>query len=138
MPQMNRRSFLSTAAAGFTVASATAETMHGAVYSVSEWTFNSGKHYDDPFNQIDLDLLITGPDGAQVRVPAFWSGALEWRARFAPPKAGRYTWRTICSDNANRELHGRTGLFDVEPASGTSAFLQHGPIRVARDSRHFE
>lgn len=138
MSEMNRRSFLWTAASGLAMRPAGGETMHGTVYSASEWIFQSGKHYDDPFNQTGLDLLVTGPDGAETRVPAFWSGAQEWRTRFAPPNAGRYTWRTICSDNSNRELHGRTGSFEVEAASGKSALLQHGPIRVGSDKRRFE
>ncbi|MDQ6704564.1 MAG: DUF4038 domain-containing protein, partial [Acidobacteriota bacterium] len=137
MSEINRRSFLRTAASGLTMA-AKGETMRGTVHSASEWIFESGKHYDDPFNQTDLDLLITGPDGLQVRVPAFWSGTQEWRARFAPPKSGRYTWQTACTDASNRDLHGRTGVFDVQTATGESKFLQHGPIRVAAGKRHFE
>jgi hypothetical protein len=139
MSEINRRAFLLTAAAsGFSMAPASGETMYGTVYSASEWIFQSGKHYDDPFNQTEVDMLITGPDGSQARVPGFWSGGQEWRVRFAPLKPGRYSWQTVCSDTSNRELHGRTGSIDVGAASGKNPLLQHGPIRIGSDKRHFE
>ncbi|MDQ2947295.1 MAG: DUF4038 domain-containing protein [Acidobacteriota bacterium] len=143
MPELNRRSFLWTAASGCSLAApATGQIMQGTVHAASEWIFTSGKHYEDPFNQTDLDLLVSGPGASQARVPAFWSGGQEWRARFAPPRAGRYTWRTACSDPSNGDLHGRTGSFPVESQADNqtdnNVLTQHGPIRVAPDRRHFE
>ena len=62
-------------------------------------------------------------------------GAQEWRARFAPPKAGRYSWQTICSDASNRELHGRTGSLEVDAATSKGSFLEHGPGKAAFTGR---
>ncbi|NLF00974.1 MAG: DUF5060 domain-containing protein, partial [Anaerolineales bacterium] len=37
---------------------------------VAEWAYTSGKPYADPFNEVTLDVVFTGPDGRQQRVPA--------------------------------------------------------------------
>src|ERR1039458_8842335 len=41
---------------------------------VTEWSFSSPKAYADPFNEVELDVLITAPDKSEQRVPAFWAG----------------------------------------------------------------
>ena len=38
---------------------------------VAEWAYSSSKVYDDPFNEVTLDLLVTDPDGHAQTVPAF-------------------------------------------------------------------
>ncbi|MBI4164905.1 MAG: DUF5060 domain-containing protein, partial [Acidobacteria bacterium] len=50
-----------------------------------EWVYKSQKIYNDPFNDLEVDVVFTKDDGQQWRVPAFWAGANEWRVRFAPP-----------------------------------------------------
>jgi hypothetical protein len=109
----------------------------GVVNTASEWEFTSGKSYRDPFNEVTLDVVFQGPGGEQ-RVPAFWAGERTWRVRYAPPGAGKYTWRSVASDTANRDLHGVSGTLDVAGYEGKSALYRHGPIRVAADHRHFE
>src|SRR5689334_25037877 len=79
----------------------------------TEWSYESGKRYADPFQEVELDIVYTLPSGVQHRVPAFWAGESTWRVRYAPPAAGRYTFRTICSDVSNRDLHGQTGALNV-------------------------
>ena len=65
---------------------------------VHEWSFSSARRYADPFNQVELDVLFSGPDGMAQRVPAFWAGGNLWRVRFSAPLAGVYRYETICSD----------------------------------------
>jgi len=113
-------------------------TRFGIQNCASEWSFASGKTYSDPFNQVELDVLFTGPDGRAWKVPAFWSGEREWRVRFAPPLVGRYTYRTLCSDTSNPDLHGQEGVLEVSPYEGQNPLLKHGPLRVASDRRHLE
>src|SRR5205085_9087038 len=71
-------------------------------------------------------------------VYGFWDGGRTWRVRFRPDVAGQWTFRTRCSDLANRGLHGQSGQFICTAAGTTTRFSQHGPVRVARDRRHFE
>jgi hypothetical protein len=105
---------------------------------VAEWAYESGKTYSDPFNELDLDVVFTDPQGSEHRVPAFWGGDDVWRIRYSPARPGRYTYRTSCSDTSNPDLHGRKGVMEASPYAGDNPLRKHGPIRVAGDRLHFE
>jgi hypothetical protein len=94
--------------------------------------------YPDPFKEMTLDALVTAPDGRQFKVPAYWAGGNEWRFRYASDSIGMHTYRTECSDPKNPKLHGVEGKIEVVPYRGESPLYRHGPIRVAKDQRHFE
>ena len=83
---------------------------HARQNCMTEWAFRSGKTYDDPGNEVELDVLVVGPDEREWRVPAFWAGEQSWQVRFAPPVVGTYRYRSICSDESNSDLHGVEGL----------------------------
>jgi len=110
--------------------------LHGTEHCLSEWSLHSGKAYADPFNEIELDVIIQDGEGHTWRVPAYWAGDQEWRVRFAPPAAGVYTWRTACTDETNPDLHGREGALQAGPYQGTNPLLKHGPLRVSADGKH--
>ena len=105
---------------------------------VAEWAVKSHRQYGDPFNETDVDAVFTGPGGRELRVPAFWAGGQTWRFRFAHHETGEWTWRTVCSDPSNAELHGKTGTLRITPYQGSNPLLLHGPVRVAASRRHFE
>src|SRR5579862_9417370 len=52
---------------------------NGIAGCVAEWSYSSGKPYADPFNDVELDVIFTGPAGEEQRVPAFWAGEQSWR-----------------------------------------------------------
>jgi hypothetical protein len=137
---MNRRTFNRNLAVGLAMfqTHGKAQIREALQHCATEWSFNSGKVYRDPFNEIELDIVFRGPGGEEDRVPAFWSGEQSWRVRYAPKAPGKYSWRTICSDASNAELHGRTGTLDAAPYQGDNPLYKHGPIRVRADKRHFE
>jgi hypothetical protein len=105
---------------------------------VVEWAYISGKAYSDPFNQLELNVVFTDPQGSEHNVPAFWAGDQVWRIRYSPGLPGRYTYRTISTDASNPDLHDRRGTMEVSPYQGDSALRQHGPVRVASDHLHFQ
>ena len=113
-------------------------TLHGRVNEVVEWGYTSDHDYADPFAEIVLDVVVTGPDGRVWRAPAFWAGDRAWRVRFAAPRTGAYTFRTECSDTTNAGLHGQTGRIVVAPYDGANPLLLHGPIRIGANRRHLE
>ena len=82
-------------------------------------------------------MIFKRPGGEEDRVPAFWAGEQSWRVRYAPLVAGKHSWRTVASDTSNTDLHGRTGTLDVTGYRGATV-LQHGPLRVSSNKRHFE
>jgi hypothetical protein len=103
----------------------------------TEWEWESGRHYDDPFNQLDIDAIITLPGGGEKRVPGFWTGESRWRFRYAPPAAGAYKVRSVCSDAQDHDLHDRKLTLHAEPYDGSNHHYKHGPLKVAADGRHF-
>ena len=38
---------------------------------MAEWSYSSVKAYEDPFNEVEMDLICTDPDGEERTVPAF-------------------------------------------------------------------
>lgn len=114
-----------------------AETVTTEANRVAEVSFTSAKDYADPFNQVNLDVLFTTPEGRLLRVPAFWAGGKTWRARYASPLTGTHSFRTDCNDTSNPALHGVTGAVEIKPYAGNNLLFRHGPIRVAEDRRHF-
>jgi len=96
------------------------------------------KLYADPFNEVELDALVTQPDGKQLRIPAFWDGGSRWCFRFSSGSVGKHVYRTECSDRTNPDLHGVEGEIEVAAYDGGNPLYQHGSIRVAGDRRHFE
>jgi hypothetical protein len=86
-----------------------AQSRYALQNRVTEWSFESGKPYNDPFADVELDVIFRSASGREARMPAFWAGGGTWRVRFAPDEAGRYTFRSICTDTANADLHQRTG-----------------------------
>jgi hypothetical protein len=108
-------------------------------YTPAEWTYTSGKTYDDPFNDVALDLALTHTDGTTWRIPTYWAGGQTWRLRFAPPKPGDYTFHTICSDQDNAMLHDQTGtVYAATPDQAGDGLLHHGPLRIGDARRGFE
>ncbi len=105
---------------------------------VVEGTFNSPKTYDDPFNEIELDVVVTSAAGTSQKVPAFWAGGQTWRFRYAGSEPGLYHFRTECSDPANSSLQGAQGTIEIGAYRGANPFYQHGFVRVAGDHTHFE
>ncbi|MCE5258791.1 MAG: DUF4038 domain-containing protein [Chloroflexi bacterium] len=96
-----------------------------------EWGFTSAKPYKDPGNEVTLDVAVTAPDGATAVVPCFWAGGLEWRVRYAARQIGVHTWRTICSDTSNPDLHGIEGTLEAIPYQGTNMLYARGALQVA-------
>ncbi len=105
---------------------------------VIEISFASTSRYDDPYNDVELDVLVTTSDGGQLRIPAFWAGDNVWKARFAGNRLGDYTFETEAKAATDNGLHGQTGTFRVHRYEGDNALLRHGRLRVADDRRHFE
>ena len=110
---------------------------------VPEWSrfqqaFQSSVSYSNPVQEATLKVRFVSPQGETTEVYGFWDGGKVWRVRFAPDQPGHWSYRTSCSDPANRGLNDRSGRFLCSAPVGLSRFHQHGPIRVALDHRHLE
>jgi hypothetical protein len=139
---ISRRSFVKAVAASAVAGSAAkpgfGEEKAAISGSPTEWSYASGKQYSDPFNQVEVDAIVTLPSGQEERIPAFWAGGSTWRVRYAPPVPGLYKVRSDSTDAANHDLHGQTFTLNVQPYSGQNPHYKHGVLKVAEDQRHFQ
>ncbi|MCP4643192.1 MAG: DUF4038 domain-containing protein [bacterium] len=106
--------------------------------AIAEIAFTSTAAYDDPYNETELDIILTSPRGTERRIPAFWAGDGTWRVRLSSPEEGAHTFRTECSNAGDAGLHDQHGTLEVAPYTGPNPLLKHGRMRVAEDKRHFE
>jgi hypothetical protein len=101
---------------------------------VKEISLVSSKPYANPFMEVELDAVVTRPDGKQLRVPAFWAGGNDWKFRYASELTGTHSWKTECKDAKNTGLHGISGIIEVIPSTSDNPLYKHGPVRVSRTS----
>jgi len=105
---------------------------------VVELDFRSSREYKNPFNEIELDGLFTGPDGKTVKIPAFWAGGDLWKIRYASPVKGMHKFLTECSDSQNNGLHSKSGKIDIAEYTGNNKIIKHGPIIVSDNKKYFQ
>jgi hypothetical protein len=103
-----------------------------------EVTLRSSVNYAHPLSDATLTATFVSPHGETNRVFGFWDGGHTWRVRFSPDAPGHWTFTTTCSDRRNAGLERQTGAFLCTAAMNKTALDRHGPVRVARDRRHFE
>jgi hypothetical protein len=101
-----------------------------------ERQFNSSVTYTNPVQEAALTVTFTGPSGQGRVVDGFWDGGPTWRVRFMPEERGRWRYHTACSDPSNQGLHDQTGEFECGSPQGTTAFNQHGPLRLSDNRRY--
>ena len=92
-------------------------TIDTETWLCNELTFESEKVYPDPFNDVDIDLYLYG-NGKKYTIPGFWYGDNVWKIRFACPEEGEWYFETVCTDEENTSLHGKTGKVNCKKYSG--------------------
>ncbi|MBR6702546.1 MAG: DUF5060 domain-containing protein, partial [Clostridia bacterium] len=111
------------------------QTLSAETWQMTELSFISEKDYDDPFNDVTLDMLLYG-NGRLYKVPAFWDGDNTWRMRFVCPAVGIWQCRTVCSDEENSSLHGRTAQVDCSAYSGDLDIYKHGFVTTRYGNKY--
>lgn len=101
-----------------------------------EEKFTSAHAYDNPFQDVKLNVVFTSPSGFERIIDSFWDGDFDWRVRFSPDEIGVWSYTTACSDEDNLGLHNQQGTFSCVPASGTTRFEQHGGLRLSDNRRY--
>lgn len=101
------------------------ETVDAETWVMKELTYVSDKTYKDCFNDVTLDLILSG-NGREYTVPGFWDGGNTWKVRFVCPSAGTWYFQTSCSDTSNAKLHNRTGKVICKDYSGELEIYKNG------------
>ncbi len=106
-------------------------------WTVFETSFTSAKRYDNPFMDVEVDVVFQNGDVKWV-VPAFWAGGDQWTVRFAPPVQGEFQYKVKCSDASNKDLNGGAQSLKVTAYSGDNPLYRHGKFAVSKNGRHFQ
>lgn len=101
-----------------------------------EITLTSSVTYNDPFQDVDVAAVFTGPDKKTIIRPAFWDGGATWKVRFAPTQAGLWTMTTNATDAKNAGLHHVTRTVECDPYSGDLEIYKHGFLKVSNNGRY--
>ena len=102
----------------------------------NELTIISSKTYKDPFNDVDVDLVLTNGN-VSYTIPGFWDGGNVWRVRFTCTSAGEWTYTTKCTDTTNTGLHNKTGKLNCTNYVGTLDIYKHGFLQIKENTRYF-
>jgi hypothetical protein len=105
-------------------------------WRVAEISLASSKSYANPFMDVDVTAIFTGPGGESIQRPAFWDGGNTWKIRFAPTRTGLWTYRTSSTDTQNDGLNKRSGTIRSVAYKGSLPIYQHGFVKVSQNGRY--
>ncbi len=116
-------------------------TKPSGVSSAVTWVANevvlvSSQFYNDPFNDVDVDLVLTN-GSVTYTIPGFWDGSSVWRIRFVCPTAGTWTYKTVCTNTKDTGLHNQTGRITCTKYSGNLDIYKHGFVKTSSGTRYF-
>ncbi len=109
---------------------------NAVTWVTNEVVLVSDKWYDDPYNDVDVELVLT--DGnVTYTVPGFWDGGKIWRIRFVCTSAGTWTYTTKCTDTANKGLHDQKSTVTCKKYTGELDIYKHGFVKTNKDTKYF-
>ncbi|MBI2928923.1 MAG: DUF4038 domain-containing protein [Verrucomicrobia bacterium] len=101
-----------------------------------EQALTSARTYENPYADVTLRVIYTGPGGRTLRTYGFWDGGDSFRIRCAFPAPGSWRWETECSDAANGGLHHQRGAIKVSPYRGDHPLYRRGFLKVSENRRY--
>lgn len=103
-------------------------------WRMSELRFESSTDYNaGGGDRVRMDVQFVHGQDTLVR-PAFWDGANVFCVRFAPTKAGKWRWTTVCADDPS--LDGQKGVLRAKQYAGDLAIYQHGFIQAVPGKKY--
>lgn len=96
--------------------------------------FTSQIGYENPFLDVSIKAIFTGPSGRRITREAYWNGGLDYKVSFAPTETGEWTY--VLSAPEETGLSGVRGIVLCEPYSGKLPIYQHGFLKVSPDGRY--
>jgi hypothetical protein len=97
-------------------------------FGIFETTLVGPEKLDDPYRQVSVSVVFTGPAPAGspvITTEAFWDGGGTWKVRISPTEVGQWSWRTT---STTKQLDGKSGKFVCTP-SVSDGFLRTDPTR---------
>ena len=97
-------------------------------------SFESKKTYNNPFLDVSIRSVFTGPSGRRIRREAYWDGGNTYRIAFAPTETGMWSYRLEAPEETG--LSGVQGTIECIPYEGNLAIYQHGFLKVHPSGRY--
>ncbi|MBR4748873.1 MAG: DUF4038 domain-containing protein [Abditibacteriota bacterium] len=104
---------------------------------ILELTFRAEAPHSDPFWDVTLDIEASSAAGTRL-FPCYWAGGDLWKARIAFQEPGPYSLKTVCSNPADKGLHGLCFEAEAVPYSGIDPLKRHGRLKASADRRRLE
>lgn len=92
--------------------------------------------YPNPFLDVSIRAVFTGPDGQKITREAYWDGGRSYKFAFAPTAAGTWSWRIDAPEETG--LNGRTGQLYCEAYDGDLAIYRHGFLKASHSHLTYE
>ncbi len=96
--------------------------------------FHTTQIAKNPFRDIKMNAVFTGPSGRKIEREAYWNGADRYEIAFAPIEEGKWTY--VTESNAP-DLNGCTGEVESTPYAGNLEIYRHGFLKISEDKRYF-
>jgi hypothetical protein len=105
-------------------------------WQIHEITLTAAKTYSNPFIDVSITAVFTGPDGTVIRRPGYWYAGNTWKIRFAPTLTGNWGYTVTCSDTTDTGLHHKSGDVVCIPYAGDLEVYKHGFLKVSDNKRY--
>jgi hypothetical protein len=129
--------FLSFAPVNAAVQGPGMSAVKAETWRMSEVPFVASRDYDaGGGDAVRLDVVFSNRnDGTVISRPGFWDGGKTFLARFAPPSAGTWDWRSHCPDDPS--LSGKNGRIECIPYVGQHEIYHRGFVRSVPGKKYF-
>ena len=108
---------------------------------VTEIKFDANSAHKDPFNDLEVDVLVDEPGGVKHRVPCFWSGANQWKLRFSPRVPGEHRFRVEVTKGEDDLLSSYSGTIiarEITAYDGDNLLLRRGALHLSENRRYLQ
>ncbi|MGH9847205.1 MAG: DUF5060 domain-containing protein, partial [Blastocatellia bacterium] len=98
------------------------EARRAPQWSAHELTFTASGKYANPYTEVALKAVFTGPGNVRQTIKGFWDGDQVFKVRFTPAIQGEWSYVTESNDAG---LDAKRGSFTcVAPQKGGKGFLR--------------
>jgi hypothetical protein len=113
--------------------------MNSEILKAEKWRqiildFKRDGVYENPFLDVIITAVFTGPSGRQIMREAYWDGGNDYKVSFAATETGVWCWILIA--DAKSGLNGLQGEIECVEYSGNLPIYQHGFLKVHPDGKY--
>src|SRR5579871_4110678 len=106
------------------------------MWRTAEIAVESSRTYANPYLDVDVEAVFSGPGGMEIRRPAYWDGDRTWCVRFAPTRPGKWRYRVSSDQPSDDGLNGGTGELECVEEQTDLAVYRCGFLRKGAGGRH--